>query len=91
MADCLSCDKYVDCDNEKIAAHFISDCEEYLAIDAHSRKAPELCKYCGNEVNTKTNGHVCERCRHKSVHLPRFAKARDYIRVKCGLGKLGDE
>ena len=91
MADCLSCDKYVDCDNEKVAAHFTSDCEDYVAIDVRSRKAPKLCKYCGNAVNPKSSGLVCERCRNKSVYLPRFVQARDTIRAKMGMPPMCKE
>lgn len=47
------------------------------------------CKYCG--IESRLRGGVCENCCRKKPLLPRFVKARDDLREKLGLERLGDK
>lgn len=47
------------------------------------------CKYCGVEFERSKSRRVCERCADKTKLLPAFVKARDDLREKCGLERMG--
>ena len=50
------------------------------------------CKYCGATLPQyviKKRWTVCAKCREKARILPRFVKARDNVRIKLGLERLG--
>lgn len=49
----------------------------------------KVCKYCDGEVRYNGKDGVCEKCRHKEPLRPRFVKARDDLREKLGLERLG--
>lgn len=47
------------------------------------------CKYCDSQAKNINKDGVCENCRHKAPLRPRFVKARDDLREKLGLERLG--
>jgi hypothetical protein len=93
MADCLSCDNYVTCDINKIAAKISTGkCKDYVELRAKSAKRrdePKTCKYCGDKYSGKEKD-TCGRCKKNAPLLPRFAKARDDLRELFGLPPLED-
>jgi hypothetical protein len=90
MADCLSCDNYVTCDIDKIAAKISTGkCKDYVELRAQSRGKTKICKYCGDKYSGKEKD-TCGRCKKNAPLLPRFTKARDELRELCGLPPLED-
>ena len=49
----------------------------------------KTCKYCDSAAKYISKDGVCENCRHKEPLRSRFAKARDDLREKLGLERLG--
>lgn len=49
------------------------------------------CKYCGRDsVPVGQKNKMCCNCSGKAPLLPEFVKARDDLRERCGLDRLGD-
>lgn len=50
-----------------------------------------VCKYCGKEYNAwhKNRVNCCGTCSGKVTLLPEFIKARDDLREKLGLERMG--
>ena len=46
------------------------------------------CKYCGKETKNVIKC-ICDNCGGKKETADRFVKARDDLREKLGLGRLG--
>ena len=46
------------------------------------------CKYCGDLLYDRGYSKVCGRCAIKTSLLPSFIKARDDLRVLCGLERM---
>ena len=51
----------------------------------------KVCKACGNEYNPhpKYVDGLCANCTVKSRIMPKFGKARDDLRERLGLERLG--
>ena len=52
----------------------------------------KVCKYCGRELKPKElkkTHRQCFKCGQKSVLLPCFVKARDDLRERLGLPRMG--
>ena len=49
------------------------------------------CKYCGYDGGEFPKDNVCYKCKKKLTQMRRFAEARDDLREKLGLERLGDE
>lgn len=91
MADCISCDKLVECSEDKVSQMMkVGECADYVELRVGSRKAPRICKYCGEEYSNSQTSGVCTCCYHKVKLLPRFREARDVLREKLGLKRMGD-
>ena len=48
-----------------------------------------ICRYCGKEVTRLYARNTCKKCHEKVYVLPKFVKARDDLREKLGLERLG--
>lgn len=56
------------------------------------RKKVEVCKYCGKEyVPNGNRANTCGGCNHKAILMPKFVKARDDLREKLGLERMGKQ
>lgn len=55
-------------------------------------KKVEVCKYCGKEyVPNGNRANTCGSCDHKVPLLQDFVKARDDLREKLGLERMGKQ
>ena len=51
-----------------------------------------VCKWCGKKLtksDIKRHSMACNCCQNKSYLLPRFVKARDDLRERLGMKRMG--